>query len=113
MPWKRVHGWWGTPEYRAWVDLIARCENPKHPRFADYGGRGVLVCPRWRSSFAAFLADIGPRPAPRLSIDRIDNDGNYEPGNCRWATTKVQAANKRNPWPTRRKRWGSTGNRPR
>ena len=73
--------------------MIARCYNPKHPRFADYGGRGITVCERWLT-FANFLADMG-EPPPGLTLDRIDNDGNYEPGNCRWATDTQQRTNKR------------------
>jgi len=73
--------------------MINRCENPKCETFAHYGGRGIAVCLRWRESFAAFLADMGPKPSPKHSIDRIDGDGNYEPGNCRWATQTQQARN--------------------
>ena len=84
-----------TPEYRAWTHARQRCENPRDARFPRYGGRGIAVCERWWS-FENFLADMGPRPSSSHSIDRIDNDGNYEPGNCRWATKKQQARNKRN-----------------
>jgi hypothetical protein len=84
-----------TPEYNAWVSLNQRCKNPKNPRWKDYGGRGVTVCARWRDSFEAFLADMGPRPSSEHSIDRINNDGNYEPGNVRWATRAEQYANRR------------------
>lgn len=71
-----------------------RCCNPNHPRFKDWGGRGIKVCDRWRDSFEAFLADMGRRP-PGTTLDRKDNDGNYEPGNCRWATSEEQSMNKR------------------
>jgi hypothetical protein len=75
--------------------MKARCYNPKDTKYPDYGGRGIVMCDEWRNSFEAFLADVGPRPAPGLSIDRIDNDGNYEPGNVRWATHVVQQSNTR------------------
>jgi hypothetical protein len=84
-----------TPEYKAWVHLVARCENPNDPSFADYGGRGITVCPEWRHDPAAFLAHVGPRPSARHSIDRIDNSRGYCPGNVRWATKKEQACNRR------------------
>lgn len=84
-----------TSEYRMWGSMISRCCNPNHPAFHNYGGRGIRVCDRWRNSYEAFLADVGRRPAPNLSIDRIDNDGDYEPGNVRWATMTRQNRNKR------------------
>ncbi len=84
-----------TPEYRAWQDAKARCHNPKCPSYANYGARGIAMCARWLHSFASFLADVGPRPSDRHSLDRIDNDGNYEPGNCRWSTATQQLRNTR------------------
>ncbi len=80
-------------EYNAWNAMKNRCNNPKDPSFYRYGGRGISVCDRWLT-FENFLADMGNRPSKRYSLDRINNDGNYEPGNCRWATAKVQGANK-------------------
>ncbi len=86
----------GTPEYRAWCGMIQRCENKNATQYDDYGGRGITVCRRWRESFEAFLADMGPRPVPTHTIDRIKNHLGYEPGNVRWATRPVQNRNKRN-----------------
>lgn len=92
-----VHGHSGaglSPEYRVWTGMIQRCTNPRRKAFPSYGGRGILVCQRWLNSFESFLADMGPRPS-KTSLDRINNDGNYEPGNCRWATNAEQSRNKR------------------
>lgn len=75
--------------------MIARCENSSEQSFPLYGGRGIRVCAEWRHDFAAFFKHIGPRPSPTHSIDRIDVNGNYEPGNVRWATPTEQARNKR------------------
>lgn len=88
------HGMCGTTEYAIWRGIIARCTNPKNPAFKYYGARGISVCPAWLEAFENFFADMGRRPTGR-SIDRIDNDGNYEPNNCRWATPKEQVANQR------------------
>lgn len=78
-----------------WKGMMLRCYSPSNPSFPDYGGRGIGVCDRWRASFVAFCSDIGERPSKRHSIDRIDNSGNYEPGNCRWATQSQQCRNTR------------------
>lgn len=94
----RRHGMSGhhkTKEYRAWVNMRQRCTNPRRKDFPQYGGRGITVCDRWNQSFDAFLADMGCAPSPQHSLDRIDNNGAYEPCNCRWATDSEQRRNKR------------------
>lgn len=84
-----------STEYRVWCRIIARCENPTHDKWKYYGGRGISVCAQWRSSYEDFLKDMGRRPHDKTSIDRINNNGNYEPGNCRWATQSEQMRNTR------------------
>lgn len=92
----KTHGMTKSPEYSAWKHMIARCERPSDNRFHCYGARGIKVCERWKGKdgFRNFIADMGLRPGPRYSIDRINNDGNYEPSNCKWSTRVEQANNK-------------------
>lgn len=90
----RKHGMEGSTTYNIWAGLIQRCTNPKSAGYPRYGGRGINVCDRWRKSFAAFLEDMGERP-DGLSIERINNAGNYEPSNCKWATQSEQIRNRK------------------
>jgi hypothetical protein len=84
-----------SPEYRSWAGMISRCYQPINTSYDNYGGRGIKVCERRRSSFAAFLADMGPKPSPKFSLDRINSDADYTPDNCRWATWSEQMRNRR------------------
>ena len=89
----RKHGRHGSKEYKAWRDMWSRCSNPNMAAFKNYGGRGITVCDAWRQ-FENFFADMGPCP-PGLEIDRINNDGNYEPSNCHWCSRSENARNRR------------------
>lgn len=84
-----------STEYTCWINMKQRCEDPKTAGYKNYGGRGISICNRWRNSFPNFLADMGLKPSPKMSIDRINNDGNYEKKNCRWATNSQQKRNTR------------------
>ena len=93
-----------TPEYAAWESMIARCNNKRHVSWHDYGGRGIKVHEAWRHNFNAFFSYVGKRPTPKHTLDRIDNDGDYAPGNVRWATRSEQNANQR---PRQDRNWRS------
>ncbi len=86
------HGLSATSEWLAWSNMRRRCSDPSHRSYAYYGKKGIQVCERW-SSFESFVADMGPKPSARHSLERVDSDGNYEPGNCVWATPTQQARN--------------------
>ena len=90
------HGMWHHPVYKVWATMKQRCQNPKNQRYADYGGRGIKVCDRWQDP-VNFIEDMFHAWKQGLTLDRINNDGNYEPSNCRWATRKEQRANQREP----------------
>lgn len=94
-----THGLWKHPLYKTWSDMMQRCHSPKSKDYANYSGRGITVCDRWRNDVAVFIADCPPRPDDALTIDRIDNDRGYEPGNIQWSTSRQQAHNtSRNVW---------------
>lgn len=89
------HGWSGTAEYQAWLSMRSRCLCKTNSAYKNYGGRGITVCDEWKADFLAFLNHIGPKPSPDLSLDRIDNNDGYRPGNVRWADRSTQSRNRR------------------
>lgn len=90
---RRKRGFYKTVEHNSYRGMLSRCYGANHERYPRYGGRGITVCDRWRESPENFYADMGPKPTPGHSLDRIDNDGPYSPDNCRWATPAQQRAN--------------------
>lgn len=93
---RRTHGMSQTATFKAWLTMRDRCYNEKHPYYFNYGGRGIRVCEAWRVSFENFYCDVGERPSKGYTLERIDNDKDYKPGNVKWATRYEQSRNKRN-----------------
>jgi hypothetical protein len=89
------HGWRHAPEYTVWTNIKQRCLNPQSQAWADYGGRGIRICEEWARDFSSFINHVGPRPSPLHEIDRIDNNGHYEPGNVRWSLRSPNCRNRR------------------
>lgn len=92
---REEHGLSRTTEYSSWISMRRRCYDKKRDKYQYYGGRGIRVCKEWRHSFLQFLSDMGNKPTTKHSIDRIDNNGNYEPSNCKWSTQLEQTSNRR------------------